>query len=132
MIPYSTEGAGNLAYDLQVQKLKWVEYGAIPYFYLTYESAQKLRDTGYATLFSSTYEDWEHVVVDTYREFKENLDCVYGQQIVDHTILTDDLIRVKYANGVTVYVNYGDTEAAADNVKVPAKDYVVNRGGEQR
>lgn len=132
MIPYSTEGAGNLAYDLQVQKLKWVEYGAIPYFYLTYESAQKLRDTGYDTLFSSTYGDWEHVVVDTYKEFKENLDCVYGQQIVDHAILTDDLIRVKYANGVTVYVNYGDTEVTADNVKIPAKDYVVNRGGEQR
>lgn len=131
MIPYSTEGAGNLAYELQVQKLKWVEYGAVPYFYLTYESAQKLRDTGYDTLFSSTYGDWEHVVVDTYRELKENLDCVYGQQIVDHTILTDDLIRVKYANGVVVYVNYGDTEVSADNVKIPAKDYVVSGGGER-
>ncbi len=131
LIPYSTEGAGNLSYDLQVQKLKWVECGSIPYFNLTYESALKLRDTGYESLFSSTFDDWEGVVVDTYKEFKENLSCVYGQQMVEHTVLQDDLVRVKYANGVAVYINYGDAEVTADKVAVPAKSYVVVGGGEQ-
>lgn len=129
-IPYSTEGAGNLSYDLQTQKLKWIEYGAIPYFYLTYESALKLRDTGYQRLFSSTYDDWEGVMVDTYKEFQENLSCVYGVQMTDHTYLTDDLIRVEYANGIAIYINYGGQEAKADHVTVPAKGYVVVGGGE--
>lgn len=128
-IPYSTEGAGNLSYDLQLQKLKWIEYGSIPYFYLTYESALNLRDTDYDTLFSSTFDDWEQTVVDTYAEFKENLGIVYGQQIIDHRIITDDLIRVEYANGVAVYINYGNAEASADGVSIPAKDYVVVGGG---
>lgn len=130
-VPYSTDGAGNLSYDLQTQKLKWIEYGAIPYFYLTYESALNLRHTNYDTLFSSTYDDWEATVVDTYNEFKTNLSDVYGQQIMEHKIITDDLKRLKYANGIVVYINYGDTEAAADGVTVPAKDYVVVRGGGQ-
>ena len=130
-IPYSTEGAGNLSYDLQLQKLKWIEYGSIPYFYLTYESALNLRDTDYDTLFSSTFDDWEQTVVDTYAEFKENLGIVYGQQIIDHRIITDDLIRVEYANGVAVYINYGNAEAGADGVLIPAKDYVVVGGGER-
>lgn len=130
LIPYSTEGAGNLSYDLQQQKLKWIETGSIPSFYLTYESALKLRDTDYDTLFSSTFADWESTVVDTYREFKENLSCVYGQQMVGHNYLTDDLIRLDYANGVRVYVNYGSEEAAGDGVRVPAKDYLVV-GGER-
>ncbi len=130
-IPYSTEGAGNLSYDLQTQKLKWVEYGAIPYFYLTYESALKLRDTGYDRLFSSTYDDWEGILVDTYKEFEENLSCVYGEQMVNHTYLTDDLIRVDYANGIAVYINYGNEEATASAVTVPAKSYVVVGGGER-
>ena len=129
-IPYSTEGAGNLSYDLQTQKLKWIEYGALPYFYLTYESALKLRDTGYQRLFSSTYNDWEGVMLDTYNEFRNNLSCVYGVQMVGHDYLTDDLIRVEYANGIAIYINYGVQEAKADNVTVPAKGYVVVGGGE--
>ncbi len=129
-IPYSTEGAGNLSYDLQTQKLKWIEYGALPYFYLTYESALKLRDTGYQRLFSSTYNDWEGVMLDTYNEFRNNLSCVYGVQMVGHDYLTDDLIRVEYANGIAIYINYGAQEAKADNVTVPAKGYVVVGGGE--
>lgn len=131
-VPYSTEGAGNLSYDLQTQKLKWIEYGAIPNFYLTYESALKLRGAGYQWLFSSTFDDWEDVVVDTYKEFKENLSCVYGVQMVNHSYLTDDLIRVDYANGISVYINYGGEEAKAENVTVPAKGYVVVEGGERR
>jgi len=130
-IPYSTEGAGNLSYDLQTQKLKWVEFGAIPFFNLSYESALNLRDTNYDGMFSSTYDDWETIMVDTYKEFQENLSCVYGEQMTEHTVLTDDLIRVKYANGVAIYINYSDTEGSADNVAVPAKSYVVVRGGGQ-
>ncbi len=130
-VSYSTEGAGNLAYDLDIQKLKWIENGAVPYFYLTYESALNLRDTDYDTVFSSTYSDWEQTVIDTYTEFYNNLNCVYGEQMIDHKIITKDLIRVEYANGVVIYINYNEKEAKADGVKIPAKNYVVIKGGEQ-
>ncbi len=129
LIPYSTQGAGNLSYDLQIQKLKWVEYGGLPNFVLTYESAQKLRDTGYDSLFSSTYADWEDTVVETYLEFKERLSGTYGQQMTSHEILTDDLIRIEYENGTVVYVNYSNEEATVDGVTIPAKDYVAVGGG---
>lgn len=131
LIPYTTEGAGNLSYDLQMQKLKWIEYGALPNFYLTYESALNLRDTDYASLFSSTYADWEGIMLDTYHEFRENLSVVYGQQMVEHEFVTDDLVRLKYANGVMVYVNYGEVSAKVDGVNVPAKNYLVVGGGER-
>ena len=131
MIPYSTEGAGNLSYDLRTQVLTWVEYGALPYFYLTYESALNLRDTDYDTLFSSTFADWEDTVVTTYSEFKERLSCVYGAQMIDHKNISGDLVRVEYDNGIAIYINYANSEASVDGVKIPAKDYVVVQGGEQ-
>ena len=90
-----------------------------------------LRDTDYDELFSSTYADWENTVVDTYLEFKQNLSGVCGQQMVSHEILSDDLIRVTYANGIKVYINYSNVEASADGVRVPAKDYLVVGGGER-
>lgn len=130
MIPYATDGAGNLSYDLQEQKLKWVEYGALPYFHLTYESALKLRDTGWEDIFSSTYTDWEDTVVETYKEFEQKLACVRGVQITDHKILSEDLVRVEYANAVCVYINYGGQDVTADGISIPAKEYVVVGGGE--
>lgn len=131
LIPYSTEGAGNLSYDLQVQKLKWAEFGALPHFYLTHESALNLRDTGYDSLFSSTFEDWLGTVAETYAEFQDRLSVTYGQRMIDHTILSEDLIRVEYENGAVVYVNYGSEPARVEGVTVPAVDYLVVGGGEK-
>ncbi|MBP5249652.1 MAG: hypothetical protein J6Z46_06575 [Lachnospiraceae bacterium] len=128
LIPYSTEGAGNLSYNLDIQKLKWIEYGASPYFYLTYESALNLRDTDNAQLFSSTYADWEDTLIDTYKEFKENLSCVYGKQITDHTIISEDVRKIGYENGYVVYVNYGEKDASADGYTIPARGYIVTGG----
>ncbi len=127
-IPYSTNGAGNLSYDLPTQKLKWIEFGSLPYFYVTYESALNLRDTWNSTLFSSTWSDWKYIITDTYNEFRTNLSCVYGKQMTEHKIVSDTVSRVTYENGVKIYVNYADTEAVADGITIPAKGYVVTGG----
>ncbi len=125
---YSTEGAGNLSYDLQTQKLKWVEFGSMPYFYLTNESAQELRDTDRDLLFSSTFSEWEPVVVETCKEFKDNFSSIVGRQMVEHTIISADVRRVKYDNGVIIYINYAEKEATADGITIPAKSYIVTGG----
>lgn len=127
---YSSPDAGNLAYDLTTQKLEWIEFGSMPYFYLTAESALKLRDTGRDLLFSSTFEDWKPILVDTWKEMNSRLSSVTGRQMVRHEILNDDVRKVVYDNGVTVYVNYADKEAEAEGMVIPAKDYVVI-GGER-
>ncbi len=129
-VPYSTNGAGNLSYDLDYQKLKWIEYGATPYFFLTAESALNLRETNYDTLFSSTFTDWEDELVSIYSEFKANLGEVYGKQMVAHDYLTDDVVRIKYENGWTIYINYGENSLPVDGYMIPAKDYAIVRGGE--
>ncbi len=128
LIPYSTEGAGNLAYDLQTQKLRWIEFGSVPYFFLSYESALKLRDTNRSTLFSSTFEEWLPTVAETYGEFEKNLSCVYGKQMTGHDILSDDVRKVSYENGVVIYLNYGNTDATFDGITVPASDYIILGG----
>ncbi|MCR5585404.1 MAG: hypothetical protein K6F63_08245 [Lachnospiraceae bacterium] len=127
-IPYSTSGAGNLSYDLETQKLKWIEYGSLPYFYVTYESALNLRETPNDTLFSSTWSDWKPIIADTYNEFKENFSCIYGKQMTEHRILSDKVSRITYENGVSIYVNYDENETMADGIKIPGKGYVVTGG----
>jgi len=129
LIPYSSEDAGNLCYDLPTQKLQWIEFGSMPYFYLTAESALNLRDTSNDVLFSSTYEDWEPVVVDTYIEFNERLAAIKGRQMIAHTYISSSLRKVEYDNGCVIYINYADKEQKVEGQVVPAKNYVVIGGG---
>lgn len=131
LIPYSTENAGNLTYDLQTQKLKWIEYGALPYFQLTKESALNFRESDYDSIFSSTYDEWEDRVVEVYEDMHRNLQCVYGKQMTSHDILETNLIRIGYENGVVIYINYNNADRTAEGVSVPANSYVVV-GGEQK
>ncbi len=129
MIPYSTEGAGNLSYDLDIQKLKWIEYGSLPYFYLTAESALNLVDTDYDDLFSSTFDDWKQTVADTYSEFKTNFSDVYGHQMVDHKILLKDVAKVTYDNGISIYVNYTKDSVKVEGQTIEPKSYLIVKGG---
>lgn len=127
MIPYAsgTYETGNLTYDLDVQKLEWIEFGALPYFYLTYENALKLKDTGYNFLFTSTYSYWKDRVVETYTEFKENFGDTYGEQMVSHEVLGEDIRRVEYSNGKIIYLNYSNEEVIIDGVTIPAIGYTI-------
>lgn len=129
-VPYSTDGAGNLSYDLTHQKLKWIECGSVPYFALTYESALNLRETNFTDLFSSTYEDWKDDVLSVYTEMKTNLGFLYGKRLVSHEYLTDDLVKIGYEDGTVIYINYDRAPVTINGITVNAEDYTILKGGD--
>ena len=51
-----------------------------------------------------------------------------SQRITGHEFLTNDVHVTTYEDGTRVYVNYGNTEYAKGKVKVPAREYLVERG----
>lgn len=124
MIPYSAN-AGNLSYDLDIQKLQWIEYGALPFFNLTYEDAVLLKETDYNSLFSSTFDKWEDRVVSVYNEFKENFSSIYGKQMTLHESLSNGIVRVGYEDGTLIYINYNNEDVNVDGLSIPAKDYRI-------
>ncbi len=129
-IPYSSM-AGNLSYDLDIQKLQWIEYGALPFFRLTWEDSVLLKETEYNSLFTSTYDKWESRVVSVYEEFRENFSALYGRQMTLHEILDTGVVKVGYENGTLIYINYNTTEIKAEGIAIPAKGYVkTSREGE--
>lgn len=124
-VGFSSQSFGNLSYDLQTQKLKWIEFGSAPSFYLTYESALKLRNTGADGLFSSTFTDWEPELVSTYSEYRQNFSKILGVRMTGHEVLGIDERKVTYENGTVIYINYSDKDKVIEGVTVPAKNYVV-------
>lgn len=127
-IPYSSK-PGNLSYDLQLEKLKWIEYGCIPHFELTKEKTLKLKNTEYDHLFTSTFDLWKEKVVEIYKEFKENLVDIYSSQMVFHNEVAPNVIEVKYSNGYTILINYNEIAFHIYGKRIPAKDYVIIKGG---
>lgn len=135
LIPYSCsmEEAGNLTSDLTKQKLKWVEYGYMPYFQLTYQSSEKLKYTYYNNLFTSQYDDWIDKATDIYKEFNDRLSGLWSQFMVNHEKVSEDVYKVTYENGTKVYVNYNDSPITVEGNTIKANDYlVVDKGGKAK
>lgn len=118
---------GNRAYDLQQQKLKWIETGSLPYFILTYESPIVLNKTSYNDLFSSQYSVWKEDIEEISKEFNEKLADVWNQKIQKHEE-KDGAVIVTYEDNSRIYINYSETAIQADGIEIPAMDYVVVKG----
>ena len=124
-----TSTAGNLAYDLQYQKLKWIETGSIPYFIVTYESPIVLNKTNYNDLFSSQFSVWKEEMIQICDEFNENLNGVWNQKIQRHEE-KENAVVITYEDGSRIYINYSEESIIAEGVQIPAKDYVLVKGSE--
>ena len=123
-IPY-TSNPGNLFYDEQLGKLKWIEFGCIPHFELTYERAGQLKFTMYNQLYTSYYADWTGAAAELYKEFNGKLAGTWDAYMLSHTRLSPTLVRIVYSSGKTVYINYGGNEETVDEITVAAMDYTV-------
>ena len=123
-----TGEALNLSSDATRQQLKWIEYGYLPYFEITYESAEKLINTRYSELFSSAYSAWKEEIIETYTLLQDALKDVRNEEIISHEKVAEDVYRTGYANGIDIYVNYNDVAVSVDGVDVDARSYKVMGG----
>ncbi len=123
-IPY-TSIPGNLSHDLKWMELKWAEYGYMPYFMLSYNEALDLKYTDANWLYSCKIDEWGDDVVEIATNMQSKLGVVWDSTMKEHTQLANDVFKVTYENGKTVYVNYTAADVTYDGVTVPATDYVV-------
>lgn len=124
-----TSNSGNSAYDLQLQKLRWIETGSMPYFVLTYANPVKLSETSYNHLFSSEYSVWREKILSVYKEFNDNLAQVWNRCIVGHQ-RQGDMVCLTYDNGAEVWINYSKTAVTLENgATVDSMGYCVIGGG---
>lgn len=120
-----TGKALNLSSDKDEEILKWVEYGYVPFFELTYSGSEELMHTDYSELFSSTFSSWADEVTTVYKDFNKNLSSVWNECITDHEEVQDDVFKVTYENGKVVYVNYNDVKCEVDGNVIDENSYLV-------
>ena len=123
-IPY-TGDLGNLSSDYNKQLLKWLEYGYVPAFELTYSDSEVLKETNYNDLYSSQYESNTERLEQAYKVYNECISKVKGAHMLQHSVLENGFVKVEYSNGYILYINYTQQEKTCENVIVEAEGYVM-------
>ncbi len=103
--------------------LKLLEYGAYPSFLLTKEAPVELRNTNSAYVYTSEFSVLKEKILRYDKEIGEILRQVEGVGIAGHTYLDSQVVLVEYENGISIVVNYGDTDYNYQGESVPACSY---------
>ncbi|MBM7564237.1 DUF5696 domain-containing protein [Paenibacillus sacheonensis] len=98
---------GNLRNDAGQERLKAIEYGAVPAFELTADTSRMLMDTKTYGIYSSRYAQWKKQVLAEYADMTR-LSATAGQPIANHYSSGDGVYVTEYGNGVRVTVDYND------------------------
>ena len=117
----------NICGNMEDEILYSAEYGAGLYFTLMKESAFALQKTLYTEYYGSSYHEWRDELLSIYARYNEELGHTFNQEMTGHKNFTSTLSVTEYEDGTKVYVNYGYSDAEADGVSVPARDYLVVR-----
>ncbi|MBN1777796.1 MAG: hypothetical protein JW811_06695 [Clostridiales bacterium] len=110
--------------DWREEILRMIEYGACCRFVFTFEDSAEMKYTGLNRYYATTFDSWKQSAAELYLELNEALAPVSGVQMLSHRRV-GDVAKVTYANGVTIYVNYGAEEAEMDSLPIPPQDYIV-------
>ncbi len=79
----------NMEGDVNYAKLKAIENGAAPYFTLSYQNTQLLKEDYYLSeYYSIRYDIWFDDVVEIYKELNNAMKDVQNKIIVDHQFLS--------------------------------------------
>jgi hypothetical protein len=105
--------------------LQMVDFGINPSYLLTHEKSSELRFTLSNRFYTTQYDDFAEDIEATYAFVSEALDFVLDASINDRVMLDVGVSKVTYSNGVSIIVNYRQTEFVFENLSVSPLSYEV-------
>ncbi|MGG1636950.1 DUF5696 domain-containing protein [Paenibacillus sp. NRS-1760] len=125
---YSLEWS-NLRDEFDDELLRSIEYGAYPAYVLSGDKAADLKNSYSYWYYSLNYKDWIDHLRAEYAKTNEALAAVQEQFITGHRTLAPNVKETEYGSNYRIIVNYNQTDYSKDGIIVPAKDFVVIKGG---
>ena len=128
---YSSESWNTESYMGYENQLLWaLESKSAPRFTFSWEKPSiyaNTEDVDYMAYYSSRYTDSLEIAGEMYRIYNDFYKMVADAEVVEHAILTGDVRRVTYDNGVTLYLNYSYADASVDGRTIPAGSYLIDK-----
>ena len=114
----------NSAASARDQFLKAVETGA-RLQYTWYAEKPENTVNAYENYYGYDYKSTFRQAVEYFKEYSELAKKLSGHKIAEHLRISDSLMKTVWDNGITVYVNYSDTEQSADGISIKAKGFSI-------
>ena len=108
--------------------LKCLEYGASPLYAFVGENHEELMNSRMLDIYAGDWRALKDRVLEQYALLKNVLAPLSDRPITGHEILSETMRRTDYGD-ISVYVNYGGSEALADGILIPAQGFIVKEGG---
>ena len=115
--------------DTREALLRTLESGAGLHYLLMAEEATVFADTAYTDYYSLSAGQWIDEIVQTAADTAAFYRAVQGRTFLRRDTLADGLYACRYEGGVTLYVNYADTDRTAEGRTVAARGFLL-AGGE--
>ncbi|OWA33330.1 hypothetical protein B9G55_21870 [Saccharibacillus sp. O16] len=118
----------NFSPDPQSERLKLIDYGIFPSFYLTEKSSFALADTDSRDVYTSEFDTWKGEIVKHYQTMEQSLAAVKNATIENREVLIPGVVKVSYSNGVAFVINYTGSPFARGGVSVGPEDFTMLKG----
>lgn len=109
--------------DMNALVLNMIEYGAAPHYVFTWEESSQMKRTALNRYYATTYDVWKQEAVEVYEQVNEALKHVSNAQMIGHEIYDNDVRKITYSNGTTIYINYGAGNQTVDGMEIKAGSY---------
>lgn len=116
--------AVNTATDRQDYLLRCIETQSSPSFNLIYQNADILKSTDYTQYYNVDFAINKNDFASYYEYVKTALDGVAGVAIKEHARLSTNVVRIRYENGVELYINYNKYDVTVDGHTIEAQSYI--------
>ncbi len=120
-----TETAHNLCNDKDIQLLRQLETGTVPYYLFTEEESSIFLNTRLNYIFSSQIDTWKDTAIADYKTLAGVLNGYCDKEITDHIIITENVRATTYGDNLVVVVNYGSNAYKLGDAEVAGNGYVT-------
>lgn len=118
--PYS-----NFSFYTDKDVLRMIDYNVYPSFLLSNESSHYLASTNSANLYSTEYNLYRDLIVETYEKVNDSLGKVINCRWIDREVLDDGIVLNTYDNGTQILINYTENPYYFRNTTIDALSYYV-------
>ena len=119
----------NITNDYITNLLNSAETGAGLYFIFMDAGTEELQESAHTEYFGANYETWKQQANEVYNRFKKDFGHLTSETIENHRMINDNVFVTEYSDGTVVYVNYRTADYQIGGFTIPARDWVVVKGG---
>jgi hypothetical protein len=130
LIPFTTVNVNHeTSKRLEYYLLQYVELGAVPSFFVSYNDTINLKETEYNVFYSIVFDDHLETILNTIDYIDQiNLE-ITDRTIIDHQIISNNVYKVVYGDLTEVIVNYNDysvsVEFESETYEIEAFDFII-------